>query len=127
MPHIIDVSLTSQVSPFNQCQVHRRGDVSKEGCHQEVCNCHHEEEELCDQFWWYALSSFLEALQCRQRLLEIRSMPHRHRVGTDKVRTDPPVTTIYIKFFFCGNMGQSVHLKDYFFRASQFAQSLSEP
>ena len=76
---------------------------------------------------------FLEAMQCRQRFLEVRSMPHRHRVGTDKVRTDPPVATIYIKlFFFCGNMGvvfvrKSVHLKDYFFRATQFDHSLSEP
>ena len=75
---------------------------------------------------------FLEAMQCRQRFLEVRSMPHRHRVGTDKVRTHPPVATIYINFFFCGNMGmifvrKSVHLKDYFFRATQFDHSLSEP
>ena len=41
----------SQVSPFEQCQVHRRSDVSDEGCHQESCHCHHDEEELCHQFW----------------------------------------------------------------------------
>ena len=75
---------------------------------------------------------FLEAMQCRQRFLEVRSMPHRHRVGTHKVRTDPPIATIYIKFFFCGNMGvvfvrQSVHLADHFFSATQFELSLSEP
>ena len=52
-------------------------------------------------------------------------MPYGHRVGTNKIRTYPPIATVYIKFFFCGNMGvvfvrQSVHLKDYFFRATQF-------
>ena len=74
---------------------------------------------------------FLEAMQCRQRFLEVRSMPHRHRVGTHKVRTDPPVATIYIEFFFFGNMGvvfvrQSVHFADHFFSATQFEHSLSE-
>ena len=38
---------------------------------------------------------FLEAVQCRQRFLEVRSMPYWHRIGTDKVRTDPPVATVY--------------------------------
>ena len=32
-------------------------------------------------------------------------MPCRHRVGTHKIRTYPPITTIYIKFLFCGNVG----------------------
>ena len=69
---------------------------------------------------------FLEAMQGRQRFLEISSMPYGHRVGTHKIRT------IYINFFFCGNMGvvfvrKSVHLKDYFFRATQLDHSLSEP
>ena len=59
-------------------------------------------------------------------------MPYWHRVGTHKIRTEPPVATIYIDFFFCGNMSvvfvrKSVHLKDYFFRATQFDHSLSEP
>ena len=75
---------------------------------------------------------FLEAMQRRQRFLEVRSMPYRHRVGTNKIRTDPPVATIYINFFFCGNMGvvfvrKSVHLKDDFFRATQIDHRLSEP
>ena len=34
------------VSAFDQCQVHRRGDASGEGYHQESCFCHHDEEEL---------------------------------------------------------------------------------
>ena len=59
-------------------------------------------------------------------------MPYWHRVGTHKIRTYPPIATIYINFFLCGNMGvvfvrKSVHLKDYFFRATQFDHSLSEP
>ena len=75
---------------------------------------------------------FLEAMQCRQRFLEVRAMPYRHRVGTHKVRTDPPVATIYIEFFFCGNMAvvfvrQSVHLSKHFFSATQFSHGLSEP
>ena len=75
---------------------------------------------------------FLEAMQCRQRFLEVRSMPYRHRVGTHNVRTDPPITTIYINFFFCGNMTvvfacKSVHFKDDFFRATQLDHRLSEP
>ena len=74
---------------------------------------------------------FLEAMQCRQRFLEVKSMPHWHRVGTYKVRTDPPIATIYIKFFFCGKKGvvfvhQPVHLKDDFFRATQLNHRLPE-
>ena len=75
---------------------------------------------------------FLEAMQCRQRFLEVRSMPHWHRVGTYKNRTDPPIATIYINFFFCGNMTvvfacKSVHFKDDLFRATQLDHRLSEP
>ena len=59
-------------------------------------------------------------------------MPYRHRVGTHKIRTYPPIATIYIEFFLCGNMGvvfvrKPVHLKDYFFSATQFDHGLSEP
>ena len=71
---------------------------------------------------------FLEAMQGRQRFLEVRSMLYRHRVGIHKIRTDPPIATIYINFFFCGNMSvvfvrKSVH----FFRATQLDHRLSEP
>ena len=50
---------------------------------------------------------FLEAMQCRQRFLEVRWMPYRHRVGIHQIRTDPPIATIYIN--------------------SQFNHGLSEP
>ena len=75
---------------------------------------------------------FFEAMQCRQRFLEVKSMPCRHRTGIHQIRTDPPITTIYINFFFCGNMSvvfacKSVHLKDDFFRATQLDHRLSEP
>ena len=74
---------------------------------------------------------FLEAMQSRQRFLEVRSMPYRHRIGIHQIRTDPPITTIYIIFFFCGNMTvvfacKSVHFKDDFFRATQLDHRLSE-
>ena len=75
---------------------------------------------------------FLEAMQGRQRLLEVKSMPYRHRVGIHQIRTNPPIATIYINFFFCGNMTvvfvcKSVHFKDDFFRAAQLDHRLSEP
>ena len=59
-------------------------------------------------------------------------MPCRHRVGTHKIRTYPPIATIHVDFLFCGNVGvvfvrKSVHLEDYFFRATQFEHGFSEP
>ena len=71
-------------------------------------------------------------MQCRQRFFEVRTMPYRHRVGTYEVQTYPPIATIYIEFFFCGNMvvvfvRQPVHLADHPFSATQFEHSLSEP
>ena len=72
---------------------------------------------------------FLEAMQSRQRFLEVRSMPYRHRVGIHQIRTDPPITTIYINFFFCMTVVfacKSVHFKDDFFRATQLDHRLSE-
>ena len=75
---------------------------------------------------------FLEAVQCRQCFLEVRSMPCRHRVGIHQIRTDPPNATIYINFFFCGILTvvfacKSINFKDDFFRATQLDHSLSEP
>ena len=74
---------------------------------------------------------FLEAVQCRQCFLEVRSMPCWHRVGIHQIRADPPIATIYINFFFCGNMTvvfacKSVQFKDDFFRATQLDHRLSE-
>ena len=74
---------------------------------------------------------FLEAMQSRQRFLEVRSTPYRHRIGIHQIRTNPPITTIYINFFFCGNMTvvfacKSVHFKDDFFRATQLDHRFSE-
>ena len=75
---------------------------------------------------------FLEAMQSRQRFLEVRWMPYRHRIGIHQIRTDPPITTIYINFFFCGNMTvvfacKSVHFKNDFFSAAQLDHRLSQP
>ena len=70
-------------------------------------------------------------MQSRQRFLEVRSTPYRHRVGIHQIRTVPPITTILINFFFCGNMTvvfacKSVHFKDDFFRATQLDHRLSK-
>ena len=74
----------------------------------------------------------LEATKSRQCFFEVRAMPYGHRVGTNKIRTDPPISTIYIEFFFCGNtvvvfVRQGLHLAVHFFSATQFEHSLSEP
>ena len=58
-------------------------------------------------------------------------MPYGHRVGTHKIRTYPPIATIHVDFFFCGNVGvvfvrKSVHLANHFFSATQFEHGFSE-
>ena len=58
-------------------------------------------------------------------------MPCRHRIEIHHIRTDPPIATIDINFFFFGNMTvvfvcKSVHFKDDFFRATQLDHRLSE-
>ena len=75
---------------------------------------------------------FLEAMQCRPCFLDVRLTPCRHRIEIHQIRTDPPITTIYINFLFCGNMTvvfacKSIHFKDDLFRATQLDHRLSEP
>ena len=58
-------------------------------------------------------------------------MPYGHRVGTNKIRTYPPIATVYIEFFFCRMVcvvlvRQFVHLANHFFSATQFNHGLSE-
>ena len=58
-------------------------------------------------------------------------MPCRHRVEIHQIRTDPPIATIDINFFLCGNMTvvfacKSIHFKDDIFRATQLNHCLSE-
>ena len=73
----------------------------------------------------------LEATQGRQCFFEISSMPYGHRVGTNKIRTDPPIVAVHINFFFCSVVceilvRQFVHLTNHFFSATQFNHGLSE-
>ena len=73
----------------------------------------------------------LEATQGRQCFFEIRSMPYGHRVGTNKIRTDPPIATVHINFFFSSVVcvifvRQFVHLTNHFFSATHFVHGLSE-
>ena len=74
---------------------------------------------------------FLEAMQSRQCFLEVKLTPCRHRIEIHHIRTDPPITTIDINFFLCGNMTvvfacKSIHFKDDLFRATQLDHRLSE-
>ena len=73
----------------------------------------------------------LEATQSRQWFFEISSMPNGHRVGANKIRTDPPIVSIYTNFF-CSNVvcvilvRQFVNLANHFFSATHFDHGLSE-
>ena len=73
----------------------------------------------------------LEATQGRQCFFEISSMPYGHRVGTNKIRTDPPIAAVHIDFFFSSVVcvilvRQFVHLTNHFFSATHFDHGLSE-
>ena len=58
-------------------------------------------------------------------------MPNGHRVGTNKIRTDPPIVSVHTNFF-CSSVvceilvRQFVHLTNHFFSATQFDHGLSE-
>ena len=74
---------------------------------------------------------FLEAMQSRQCFLEVRLTPCRHRIEIHHIRSDPPITTIDINFFLCGNMTvvftcKSIHFKNDLFRETQLNHRLSE-
>ena len=73
----------------------------------------------------------LEASQGRQCFFEISSMPYGHRVGTNKIRTDPPIAMVHINFFFSSVVCvilvcQFIHLTNHFFSATHFDHGLSE-
>ena len=58
-------------------------------------------------------------------------MPYGHRVGTNKIRTDPPIAMVHTNFFFSSVVcvilvRQFVHLTTYFFTATQFNHVLAE-
>ena len=74
---------------------------------------------------------FLQAVQCRQCFLEVKLTPCRHRIEIHHIRADPPVATVDVNFFLCGNMGvifacKPIHLKNDFFRATQLDHRFSE-
>ena len=73
----------------------------------------------------------VEASQGRQCFFEISSMPGGHRVGTNKIRTDPPIVAVHTNFFLSSVVcvilvRQFVHLTNHFFSATQFNHGLSE-
>ena len=58
-------------------------------------------------------------------------MPYGHRVGTNKIRTDPPIATVHIDFFFSSVVcvilvRQFVHLANHFINATQLIHVLAE-
>ena len=58
-------------------------------------------------------------------------MHYGHRVGTNKIRTYPPIATVHIDFFFSSVVcvilvRQFVHLTNHFFSATHFDHGLSE-
>ena len=58
-------------------------------------------------------------------------MPYGHRVGTNKIRTDPPIVAVHTNFF-CSSVvcvilvRQFVHLTNHILSATQFDYGLSE-
>ena len=58
-------------------------------------------------------------------------MPYGHRVGTNKIRTDPPIVAVHTNFIFSGVVcvilvRQFFHLTNHFFSATQFDHGFSE-
>ena len=58
-------------------------------------------------------------------------MPGRHRIEIHHIRADPPVASVDVNFFLCGNMGvifacKPIHLEDNLFRATQLNHRFSE-
>ena len=72
-----------------------------------------------------------ELSQGWQCLLEVRSMPNWHRIGTNCVRTNPPIVTVHTNFFWSDVVRvifvrQFVHLTTHFFSATDVKHVLSE-
>ena len=64
-------------------------------------------------------------------MLEVRAMPNWHRIGTNCVRTNPPIVSIDSNFLFSDAVRvvfvrQFVHLPTYFFIASNVKHVLAE-
>ena len=58
-------------------------------------------------------------------------MPYGHRVGTNKIRTDPPIAAVDINFFFSSVVcvvlvRQFVHLTNHFFSATHFFELIRD-
>ena len=58
-------------------------------------------------------------------------MPYGHRVGTNKIRTDPPIVAVHTNFFFSSAVcvvfvRQLVHLAIHFLRATSVKHVLAE-
>ena len=64
-------------------------------------------------------------------MLEVRSMPNWHRIGTNCVRTNPPIVSVHTNFFWSDVVRvvfvrQFVHLTTHFFSATDAKHVLAE-
>ena len=64
-------------------------------------------------------------------MLSWSQVPCWHRIEIHNIRTDPPITTMDINFFLCGNLTvvfacKSIHFKGDLFRATELDHRLSE-
>ena len=64
-------------------------------------------------------------------MLEVRSMPNWHRIGTNCVRTNPPIVAVHTNFFFSSVVRvvfvrQFVHFTTHFFSATDVKHVLTE-
>ena len=64
-------------------------------------------------------------------MLEVRSMPNWHRIGTNCVRTNPPIVSVHTNFFWSDVVRvvfvrRFVHLTTYFFSATDVKHVLAE-
>ena len=129
IPRIIGpITVYQVVSPIDQCWIHRRDDTQMNSATRKSCQFHQDEEELLPILVISLILLFLEASQGRQCFFEIGSMPHGHRGGTNKIRTDPPIVAVHTNFFWSDVVlvRQFVHLTTYFFTATQFNHVLAE-
>ena len=123
IPRIIGPITVYQVSPIDQCWVHRRGDTLMKNATKNLASSTKMRKSFAN-FGNEPDPLVPEVSQSRQRFFEISSMPYGHRVGTNKIRTDPPIVSIHSNFIWNDMVRvvfvrQFVHLTTYFFTVTQ--------
>ena len=119
IPQIIVPITVLQVSPIDQCWVHRRGDAQVKNATKNLDSS----TKMRKSFANFGNKPDPLVSKGRQCFFEISSMPYGHRVGTNEIRTDPPIVSIDSNFLFSDAVRvvfvrQFVHLATYFFIAA---------